>query len=152
MTLNVDWFSIFSGDTNMSSPAGGGGCNFFPGCSPSSYRQAPYYEDLAKGVSFTWMLPDAAHLSQLVVSNWIFGSTGEGNKATQADFRINGQLIASKQYDGDARQADRGSVWDLNLTVLEGTTVNMHFRNWKGVNQISNSFVASLTGTWLRDI
>lgn len=163
MTLNTDWFCMFGRTTLISAPAGGSGCNpsfptfrAFPGCTPNgTYYQPPHYEDVSINTQVTWMLPDAANLSQFVSSRFPFTddanpspNRGTGSSTT---LTLNGSIIASHIWDSPDRSNDKGFVWDLNLVALEGSTITVTFQQYKGLNQINDAFVSSLIGSWLRD-
>ena len=110
----------------------------------------PHFTIIKDDIKFNWIFPQAATLNQLIISNYDFGAS-DRNELSEASLIINGSLIALKAWDRNAREVDRGSVWDLNITVFQGEEVRLRFRQEKGSNSIINAFVTSLTGTWLRD-
>ncbi len=145
MTLNVDWFSMWGQRQNTKSRTGSG--------FDDPNWHSPHDRLLDRDLDFNWIFPQAASLSQLIVSNYDFlTSDGGPNEQSTAILSINGSLITQKLWNRADRFADRGSVWDLNITVQQGDEVSMRFRQQKGSTTNSNDFVTSITGTWLRDI
>ena len=151
MGFNADWFSIF-GRPQVATASSSGGAGIFPGDPPNRvFYKAPYYYSLGEDI-VRFRMPEAANLSQLVISSWQFGATGGASQATDAKLFINNALVASKTWDADDRVADRGSVWDLNITVLQGSLISFNLRQWRGLNPNTGAFQVALIGTWLRDI
>ncbi len=145
MVLNVDWFAIFGDKQPVNSRVGSG--------FDDPQWHAPHDKFIIRGLTFNWIFPQAASLSQLIISNYDFGNFDGGiNDLSEAALFINGSLIALKGWNLQDKFDDRGSVWDLNIVVLQGTPVSIRFRMEKGVNTNRNDFATSLTGTWLRDV
>jgi hypothetical protein len=93
----------------------------------------------------------------LVVSNFVWGANDgvEGTSMFMTILDDASQTFAGRtgvnSWTASDRFADRGTVWDINHVVLKGATVTLTYQQHKGPNQNNNSFVFSITGSWLRD-
>lgn len=147
MAFDKDFFCLHGGPHPVTSRAGGSGAD-------GAYYHVPYADSLGRNEVFSWMFPRAASLSQLVVSNWVFGSSDGPFEPTKMFMTIlddTSQTFAVGTWNHAARLADRGTVWDINHVVLKGATITVTFEQHRGVNQNQNDFTMAITGSWLRD-
>lgn len=137
----------------VSAPAGGVPCS--GGCPPvGTYYHDPYGDSNPRDLVYSWILPEAATINQIILSNWPFGSS-DGLQDTSVDVLIlsafKTSLLIQESWDFTKRRDDRGTVWDVKHTYLQGTRLQIKYEQEQGSNQNNNGFVTAITGTWLRD-